>query len=66
MECLGIHAGPLCRANLAAQDSYRIKRSQSRESKAAKKRRKTKRVMEKRVEEADIEEEGVTYSPGGF
>jgi len=53
MERLGIHAGPLCRANLAAQDSYRIKRSRSRESKAAKKRRKTKWVMEKRVEEAN-------------
>ena len=66
IERLGIHAGPLCRANLAAQDSYRIKRSRSRESKAAKKRRKTKRLMEKRVEEAHIEEEGVTYSAGGF
>ena len=56
----------LCRANFTAQNSYWIKRSRSRESKAAKKRRKTKQVTEKRVEEAHIEEEGVTYSAGGF
>ena len=60
IERLGTHAGPLCKANLAAQDSYRIKRSQSREAEEAKKRRKSKRVMEKCVEE------GVTYEAGGF
>ena len=54
IEHLGTHAGSLCKANLAAKDSYRIKRSQSREAEVAKERRKSKRVMEKRVEETSI------------
>lgn len=65
MKTLGVHAGPLCSAYLSARDTYRVKRSQAKEARVAKKRRKMKRSVEKSVEEAHIEE-GVSYETGGF
>lgn len=50
MERLKIHPGPLCIAHLAAQDNYRIKRAEAKETEVAKKRRKSKRLEEKGVE----------------
>ena len=62
---LGIEAGPLCCAELAARDCTTV-HSASYMSETVKERRKSRRREKKGAEEAYVEAEGVTYEAGGF
>ena len=62
---LGIKAGPLCCAELAARDCTTV-HSASYMSETVKERRKSRRKEKKGAEEAYVEAEGVTYEAGGF